>query len=669
MDLKKFAFTITLINCYSFLHSQTEITQILPPIYDSITVENSSFKKLYLGDSISYYNLKNNLILDTVYPEVKGFINGFGIASDSNVCFHIDGNGKRLYKDEYDRCGNYYNNKAIVIRKNKNLLIDSTGNVHFSINKGTIKYYNDQFVYYIKKDKIHVVDYNNKSITKDQPNVKGSILYLTDDKAIYIYNHKGKRLEHPFQEITVLSPKYFMYKDSTGYGMMDNRYNILFEFDASREMDSFINTPENDSILFVIKNDKWALFDKHKGLQTDFEYDRLKYLDTNVIVASLGPDRGIINQKGDVIMDFIAYFIPQSNNDKWYRFNVDEGYSNYVNPDGKILFNPETGKSEYFRTTILNDSLILVRKDGLSGIVNFNNEVVIPIEYEQLKGFKNGFAEVVKSFEVDGEKQFKQGYINLKNEFFEVDGRFINGFRDGYAYIRKDSYYSVIDSNFNIVIPYSAKYDKVMGPSEGLFAVRKNYKYGYVDLNGNVVIDFQFNNAKSFSNGIAQVNFNSYINKLGEIIYDSIEIENQPNFNYSIAAVTYQDKWSYIEKNNTLLSPFEYDEVSILNDQNILVKKEGLYGVINRQGNVLIPIEYKEIVSLLDNLVYLNQEPKKLYTLSKNQATYLGYDFSGRLQTNHSMSLINGEKSESYTLILKVIQNNKVGLIQVFSEK
>jgi hypothetical protein len=122
----------------------------------------------------------------------------------------------------------------------------------------------------------------------------------------------------------------------------------------------------------------------------------------------------------------------------------------------------------------------------------------------------------------------------------------------------------------------------VLDFSEGLAAVCKGFKWGYVDTAGNVVIPYQYDDADSFSNGVARVGIEEgeefdwhyiyfYIDKTGKKTGETAEPptytsggsgEETPGLRYSegLASVKNDDgTWSYVdESGKVVLSGLAY---------------------------------------------------------------------------------------------------------------
>jgi hypothetical protein len=90
----------------------------------------------------------------------------------------------------------------------------------------------------------------------------------------------------------------------------------------------------------------------------------------------------------------------------------------------------------------------------------------------------------------------------------------------------------------------------------GIAAVMKNGQYGYIDFTGKVLIDFQFMNARSFSEGLAPVsnakNLWGYIDDKGKMVINP-QYDFADSFGNGEARVMKGDKVFYIDKDNKVL--------------------------------------------------------------------------------------------------------------------
>ena len=150
----------------------------------------------------------------------------------------------------------------------------------------------------------------------------------------------------------------------------------------------------------------------------------------------------------------------------------------YANAPGVI----ETGKiSGITNAFVFSDGLSAIEKDNLWGFMNEKGEIVIEPQYS-----------------------------------------FVQVFHEDVAWVKKDDHIFFIDKNGNPIIDTDTWKNYDFEFSEGLLAVKNNDdKWGFIDKKGNIVIEPQWDEAESFSNGLAAVSLNGkygYINTSGQLI-------------------------------------------------------------------------------------------------------------------------------------------------------
>ena len=205
--------------------------------------------------------------------------------------------------------------------------------------------------------------------------------------------------------------------------------------------------------------------------------------------------------------------------------------------------------------------MTIAEKDGKRGVINVQNETLIPFEYKYIEIFSDktmfvhNFSEGYiidfsnkkvcdKDFqfinsEGNGEyfcamKNDKSGLIdkfgNIKIDFKYDDLFFIN---KNLLVANKDSKEGIIDVNENIIVPfkYWFKRDKCLDKDNTLPArsrVNGKLKWGLINLQNEVLIDFKFDilmpfNDREYTLAITHNKW-MYVNKKGEIL--KIDIDN-----------------------------------------------------------------------------------------------------------------------------------------------
>lgn len=209
----------------------------------------------------------------------------------------------------------------------------------------------------------------------------------------------------------------------------------------------------------------------------------------------------------------------------------------------------------------IQESLFLIARNGLYGLINVKGEVVIPCEWDWLCG----------------------------------------EFAEGVSVAEKDGKYGFIDYNGNVV--FDLNWDEAELFSDGLAKVKKNGKWGYIDRNtGRHAIACDWNYATSFVNGIAFVssdeNKSGYIDKAGNPIgglkwqmdYEKIEVLVSCNL-----ARVKDDNFKYgcLNKFGELVIPCKWNKLDSFVDGISRVKGDNnKYGYIDTKGNIVIPCKF-----------------------------------------------------------------------------
>lgn len=142
--------------------------------------------------------------------------------------------------------------------------------------------------------------------------------------------------------------------------------------------------------------------------------------------------------------------------------------------------------------------LFWVREDGKYGYIDKTGKVVIKPQFENTTGFNEGLA----ATKLGG----KYGYIDLKGNWaIKPQFDFTYMFSDGLAMVEIDKKSAWIDKTGKIVIAARAFEKTAIGFKEGRLAVKKDGKWGYIDKTGKMIVAPQFQEAKEFSGGVAQV--------------------------------------------------------------------------------------------------------------------------------------------------------------------
>ena len=171
------------------------------------------------------------------------------------------------------------------------------------------------------------------------------------------------------------------------------------------------------------------------------------------------------------------------------------------------------------------EGLAIKERGGLYGYVNAVGQWVLPARYEQAANFRRGKARVL---------------LNGRYMIINRRGQCVQGCPEtapeAVADVAKKA-------------PAETKQERVLRPDE------RNGRYGFVDGDGYEVIKYKYQNAKSFSDGLAAVCVNGswgYINQGGSLIIP-YHYEAALSFKNGRARVLLDGEWQYIDKSGNRL--------------------------------------------------------------------------------------------------------------------
>lgn len=231
-----------------------------------------------------------------------------------------------------------------------------------------------------------------------------------------------------------------------------------------------------------------------------------------------------------------------------------------------------------------------VQVDGKWGYINKTGKIVINSTYSWADEFHDGVA-IVETMDSSGggkdakkEDGVKYGAIDSTGKMVvKPDFSYITKYNEGVAgaiivdEMTYDLQYFVLDKKGKILSTLPSEMQIVsmlfngrglQTQSEGLILVQddKTEKYGYIDRYGKMIIPYQYNEAGSFSDGLALVrndkNFYQYIDQTGKVIIDASQYISGKSFSGGLAAVAVKDKerstaaYGYIDtKGNMKIEP------------------------------------------------------------------------------------------------------------------
>ena len=428
------------------------------------------------------------------------------------VCYEEDNTSKVLNENNKEILNKYKNVQAIsnnntsinntyqtqILRYNadgKYGLISITGNeitpaIYDSIE--TLEYKDG--ILKVKKDgKYGLIDINGNEIVEAEYNsISTDGYYNSDtkyDKAGYIVNI---RTDEGYR---------YGYINYKGRKILDTMYTNIKRITELKDDNSVYLITYNNGKAGVIKNGQTVI---------ENEYENIEFDATNkIFILQKNAKQGVYDLEGDMILPiqyddiiFAGKYLNATKDGKLLVFDVtgtlqnEESYKSLDQvADGKYSIttnrNNQYGVIDANKTTILEnkysyieyafDDYFIVSLDGKLGVIDANNNVIIPVEKDIVQNIKG-----TNMIQVIDSRTNTSEFYNKKMEKVETQS-------DARIYI-KDKYIEVASNNNIVYFDFDGnkKESNEIFKENKIFAKQKDGKWGYVDKDGNIIVEFKY---------------------------------------------------------------------------------------------------------------------------------------------------------------------------------
>ena len=275
---------------------------------------------------------------------------------------------------------------------------------------------------------------------------------------------------------------------------------------------------------------------------------------------------GVINSAGTQVLPCKYDLIEFAEDCFIIHQNGRKGLSDH---NGKILIEPSYSELRYHDGTA---AVCYWWSDF--GIVDLNDQLIIPMIYENASPFENGWAWIQEK------GTYLSNYIDRNGDLLFTD--WIIGpasMNDNYAIGQLDYSNSILlNIKTKEVMHYPST--EVNFINNGLILVEGNYLFGPKEESSRTKIKLY-----------------DTINDL----YITLEYDTIQPFACGLAAVCSKGKWGYINENFEIVIPLKYTRASMFSEERAWVEIDGKKAVIDLQGNVVF---YDEENILINSCSY-----------------------------------------------------------------
>lgn len=487
--------------------------------------------------------------------------------------------------------------------------------------------------------------------------------------SVLFIRNKDSKYNYKIENISEF--KYYIYKDSDLYGVIDENGNIIIEAKYNKVI---IPNPSTDLFacytegnVSILNAKKELLFDKFKSV----EPIKLKNL-----AGTLSYEKNLLKYEKDDKYGLISF------NGNIVTKNIYDSIDNLSSTEGKFL----------------------VSKDNKYGVIDLNGNKLVDTKYDECESdglftqengcLKSGF--IVMNKKEDG---YKYGYISytgkkiLDVKYNDIERIQLKDENSIYLIVSENGKYGLFNKSKKVL---ENNYQKIIyDDNVNLLFLQKNKKYGVASLNGKIIIDV--NCDEVFSRGIYLYVSNSGNNKVYDSNANIIDINfnasiyNTQNDDYKISTLLNNNITYYgiMDKNGNKLVEDKYRYLEYLYKNYFsAIDDQGNIGIINSNGKTIIDMKYisiqkmkeKNIVQAIDSngvSEFYSETMEKVleiqrpnisiqddYIIISNEENKIYLDNNGNIITD-----ISNLKKENYPIQIGEYKKEQINIEDVFYVK
>ena len=343
-----------------------------------------------------------------------------------------------------------------------------------------------------------------------------------------LYTAKGEKIINDVDSIKRLKNNVFIVTkdnlkgsyDSKGKELIPIKYNEIEEFDAYRHhfWKVYLNgrqglyTTEGKQVLpteyekissidrgldqspnlIVKEKGKYGMFNAEGERLIKSEYDDVKFANGHYYFQK-GEKKDYLKRdkqtllKGISIKGQIINWVEEKGNSKqisYFIFEDNKGRFGLFDENDSVLISPQyESMDSYYNISSGNKDYLVVKQNSHYGVINFSNEVLIPLKY---KSFSKIY--IRDHIALEDEKGYILRSLKDNSIFQSLHFNDIRETSGPYAVIEKEGKEALLNKlTLDLLFPF--KYEEIVIVDEdSLFSVRLNGKYGIVDKNDKTII-------------------------------------------------------------------------------------------------------------------------------------------------------------------------------------
>lgn len=288
------------------------------------------------------------------------------------------------------------------------------------------------------------------------------------------------------------------------------------------------------------------------------------------------------------------------------------------NKDNKfLLIQKEKEEILNYDNILFLKSGFLIKREDKYGVVNNNNEVVLPIEYEEIIELKENLFAIRKNNKFALFKDNEKVTDFLYEKIVRIDKNLIYVVKNNYLGIINENGESVISNEYLYLDKFSDNYT---------IAMLSDKKLNYIDMTEKVLLKNEYDYLFPIKDGRGIVVKNNKfglvnIENLNEIIAPKMDLIKYIDEDIYVEVIG-EDNY-LIDKNGKKIVDTSFDFIGDISEGLIPVKKNSKFGYIDKTGKIVIPLIYEEIGEIENNLVIVLDKNTQKYGVINTKNKYV----------------------------------------------
>jgi len=327
--------------------------------------------------------------------------------------------------------------------------------------------------------------------------------------------------------------------------------------------------------------------------------------------------QGLVDLQGKTVLAPVEHLGKYNN----FFITFNQGISTIYNQNLKVVF-----RGKYDEVKFGLQGNYIVKKNQKYGVVTANNQIVIPFKYDEIYNLANGYKVTLNE---------KEGVVNNKEKLI-IPLKYEDISQQNNCYkATLDGKEGILSLDNKTLIPFMYQQLQLDNFNTETLIVAKNEenKVGFINTKNEWVISPIYRLASPFQNGLAFVRDEQkksmLINTKGEVVIKGFDVLEYYNSNI-IVVRDYRWNYSVYNYKGELLDVYNSFYENHYGEQVHQVSKQGKYGFIDGNNKVIIPLEYEGANELREGLIPVIKNDKWGCINLKNEIV-IPFQFIGSL--------------------------------------